>query len=107
MNLAQHAGVHDLFPDGRLAERFSADRLSGISSMMLTIRDLSMTLMDANLLNISETGIGVVMQRELAVGQMVAVSSVRDDVMPTKAVVMWCNKGNTDCRVGLKFINAT
>ncbi|OKY75381.1 MAG: hypothetical protein BM485_08955 [Desulfobulbaceae bacterium DB1] len=107
MNVAHHAGTHDLFPDGRLAERFPAERLSGISSMMLTIRDLSMTMMDATLLNISETGLGVVMRQELAVGQMVAVSSVRDDVMPTKAVVMWCSKENKDCRVGLKFINAS
>ncbi|MFZ5760306.1 MAG: PilZ domain-containing protein [Thermodesulfobacteriota bacterium] len=106
MNDGRHERRHDFFPDGRLAERIVADRLHGVSSMTLTVRDLAMMEMEATLLNISETGIGVVMERELAVGQIVAVSSIPDDAMATKAVVMWCQQEGKRCRVGLKFIHA-
>ncbi|OKY74844.1 MAG: hypothetical protein BM485_11445 [Desulfobulbaceae bacterium DB1] len=93
--------------DGRLAKRLTCEQFGGESTMMLEIRALSLDSMEARLLNISETGMGIMTDGELELGQMVNIAGNAQENMSKKAVVMWSRRDNQGFRSGLKFIRAS
>ncbi|MBI5557138.1 MAG: PilZ domain-containing protein [Deltaproteobacteria bacterium] len=102
--VGEGAGV---LTDGRLARRVSAEQLGGDPAIILEIRDLSMESVEAKLLNISETGMGISTSGELFLGQMVNIATKADVKIPKKAVVMWSGKREEGYFAGLKFIRAS
>ncbi|MCB2183798.1 MAG: PilZ domain-containing protein [Desulfobulbaceae bacterium] len=100
-------GEAAVLADGRLAERISAVSFDGATSLVLEVRDLVFNVMAAQLLNISQTGMGVVTEHELSLGQMVSVTNGLNSEMPKKAVVMWSTSFDGGFRSGLKFVRAS
>lgn len=93
--------------DGRLAERVSADKYGGSCAMVLQVRDLEMSTMEARMLDISETGIGLRTDSELFLGQMVIVTPGVEGEAAKKAVVMWSQQDGAGFRSGLKFLRTS
>lgn len=93
--------------DGRLAQRLTCEQFGGEAFMVLEVRDLSLGSMEARLLNISETGMGISSESELELGQMVNISTQSQPHIPKKAVVMWSRRESGGYRSGLKFIRAS
>lgn len=92
--------------DGRLTERYSVEEIGGDARAVLNVRNLSMDSIDAMILNVSETGMGIATRNELLLGQMVDVSSKINAEIPDMAVVMWAKKEEDEYRAGLKFLRA-
>ena len=92
--------------DGRLARRVSAAQLTGESETRLEIRDLSMGTMEVKLLDVSETGMGIIGRGELGLGQLVNIVGRVHGKISKKAVVMWSRNEKEGVRAGLKFIRA-
>ncbi|MFH1216185.1 MAG: PilZ domain-containing protein [Pseudomonadota bacterium] len=96
-----------ILSDGRLAKRLSCEQFGDEATMTLEIRNLSLDSMEARLLNISETGMGISTNGELELGQMVNVASNPQKNMPKKAVVMWSCREPQGYRAGLKFVRSS
>lgn len=98
--------LHDNSLDGRLAQRISAEKFAENSPMSLTIRNVRMETVEATLLNISETGMAVVTNYELVLGQLVSITANIKNKIPNKAVVMWSCKEDSGFRAGLRFVSS-
>jgi len=100
------SNLNDNMLDGRLAERINAEKFAENSPMSLTIRNVRMESVEATLLNISDTGMAVISNRELVLGQLVSITTNFKIKIPKKAVVMWSCKDDGGFRAGLRFVNS-
>ncbi|MFZ5765385.1 MAG: PilZ domain-containing protein [Thermodesulfobacteriota bacterium] len=96
-----------ILSDGRLAKRRNCEQGGEGVSTVLEVRALAMESMEARLLNISETGLGIRTAGELQLGQLVTLAGDVRENMPRKAVVMWSRQEESGYRSGLKFLQAS
>jgi len=73
--------------------------------MSLTIRNVRMETVEATLLNISDTGMAIITDHELVLGQLVSIATNFKNKIPNKAVVMWSCKDDGGFRAGLRFVS--